>query len=144
MEDFIIKTKRYFLWGNNEANYYVFGRLIEGTVAVLKVSRIIGIRQEQSLLSEITNTKAVRQLIHVGILSITDTESISYLTTKCPGRMEKYLQKDTLTLEEKKQLQEDAISRYQNAPYYMINTYVLALSAGDMSSLFHVTQAHKR
>lgn len=134
METFILKPPRIFLWANDEAKYYQYHSPTQGTL-VLKVSRIIGIRQLQTKLAEISYTEAVDQLISTGRLMITETDFVSYVMMKFPGVMEKHLP-GSVTQEDKKKLQEDAILRYKTQ-YHMINTYVLAFLAGDVL-MFHV------
>ncbi|KAF8742322.1 hypothetical protein AX14_005191 [Amanita brunnescens Koide BX004] len=121
VEAFILESAHTFLWGNAEANYYEYYSSEWGTL-VLKVSRITGIRQHQTLLAEISYALAVDQFINVGRLTISKKDFVSYLMMKFPGVMEKHLP-GSVTQEDKKKLQEDAILRYKTQ-YHMINTRI--------------------
>lgn len=121
-------ASRDFLWGNDEARYYKFRGLVDGSPAVLKVQFHQNMRKRQSLDTEVSNLKMVDQFIGGGLVEFEGVMYISFLVISFPGKMENELR---LHYNAKLLLQKRAIQKYREI-YKMVNTYVLAFFAGDI------------
>lgn len=108
------------LWGNHKANYYKLTHPNEAPTA-LKVSWVVGIREKQSFIMEVSNALGVKKHKFAGLLKAGESHEkkwISYLVVQFPGKMGEELQNTPVV--DLQKLRQAAILRYKQE-YGMIH-----------------------